>query len=104
MVQRDILDGPSKFDLMLALFDGDAHHRRRVAFVFSNDKLDWLKQWFRELEVVISEIARKDDSDELWLFKGYVPWSPEPLTVEGFFSTQTRKGCIKLTNFTGSPP
>ncbi len=84
-LQVTIVDGPSKWDLMVSLFHGDLGRRHHVRF-------HTLQSTF--CDVVIDELQREDGSGERWNFKGRVldsellPKAP----VSGFFSTRSRQG------------
>lgn len=85
-----IVDGPSKWDLVLGLFDNTMSNPRSVTFTLDNGTT---------LEVVLNEIERKSGSGEDWCFKGGprpFPWSREKerpfRTVGGYFDTRRRKG------------
>lgn len=94
MARRDnIVNGPSKFDLMLTLFDGDSSHRRTVAFLLENPETE---PWCGSLNFVINKVEREDGSGENWLFRGYSSDTDKNLPVKGLFSTRTRKGWIEF--------
>lgn len=78
-----ILNGPSKFDLMIALMDT---HRRSVEFEIQIKK-NWLK-------VSISMVQREDGSGESWNFEGRTVNVDSPSDVKGYYSTRTRKGTV----------
>ncbi len=75
-----ITSGPSKFDLMLSLFD-------RKPVKFTVDK--------KEIEVRINRIEAEDSSCESWNLVGYIICQltsrPEP-HFSAYFSTKTRSG------------
>jgi len=74
-----IVNGPSKFDLMLALFDGDNTKRRLVKFdrpadtrPAVNDATPVAKPLVVYVfDICINSIEREDGSGERWLFGGY---------------------------------
>ncbi len=89
--QKQITDGPSKFDLMLALFDR-AHGPRPVVF--------YVKQPDQPLiMVIIHELGLEDGSGASWLFKGSTTDSVggrlPSQRVSGYFRTDKRTGYIK---------
>ncbi|MEK7520155.1 MAG: hypothetical protein AAB581_02875 [Patescibacteria group bacterium] len=88
----DIINGPSKWDLILALFEGDSLSRRQVKFTIRRH-IPFLEFLGTEPYVVINEIGRESGCKETWLFKGYMG---ENITVEGYFHTDNRKGWIKV--------
>lgn len=94
----EIENGPSKWDLMLALFDDTS--RRFVKFLIS-DRGD--------IEVVITDVGRGGPEEGKWRLKGYtfgfgvqfdrlgpLPTSTSCHPVSGYFSTKTRKGRIEF--------
>lgn len=101
-VQSDITSGPSKFTLMLALFDRKPANARDVEFTLSGEGGPAVTAC-----VVVTRIEVQDGSGESWIFKGYVrrmlpelkkAVSPAPRHVEGQYRTDTRKGWIKLVD------
>lgn len=96
MARYDITNGPSKWDLILALFDGDYHHRREISFSFQGISERVVAEF--TLQFLINELQREDGSGENWNFRGYgatVPAFPDD-PCYGFFSTKTRKGWIEM--------
>ena len=86
----DIVNGPSKMDLMLALFDdGGVGHRRVIIFTIDGRE----REGERSIKVVVNAVEREDGSGESWNFKGYFSGSNVPF--EGYYSTKRRKGFIK---------
>ncbi len=89
-----ISGGPSKFDLMLSLLDGSnaAGTRRRVSFMVDD---------IGEIEVVVNRLSREDGSGESWNFEGFAQTFGPSYSydkVEGYFSTRSRRGTIRLKN------
>jgi hypothetical protein len=91
MARLEITDGPSKFDLMIALFDGKSHDRRTVKFVFHNPPADF-STWHN---FVVNMLERKNGQLDDWLFAGYFSDALRPTYMQGFFSTKTRKGWME---------
>jgi len=101
--RADINGGPSKFDLMLALFDRKQVNARRIEFNLSSGKT-------MTAVVVITEVGIEDGSGESWLFKGAVRdilladeysenhMPPSPRRVHGWYRTDTRKGWIETVD------
>ncbi|MBX4210592.1 hypothetical protein KW783_01320 [Candidatus Parcubacteria bacterium] len=111
-----ITNGPSKWDLMLSLFDGSSDHRRQVSFTVLPDDdptgakiiIDQIaKERGREptqgyspeqVAMVMNRLEREDGSGDCWNFVGN---SSEDgrygryRTVRGFYSTATRKGFLE---------
>lgn len=90
----EIVEGPSKYDLMLALIDGDNKHRRTVKFRV--DKSGGLI--FLGMTMLINCLEREDGSGERWMFEGYHVlstggWVP----MKGFYDTHVRKGWVERT-------
>lgn len=79
-----IVEGPSKFDLMLALFDGNG---RTVTFRTSFDDV---------LRARIHSVGIEDGSEESWLISGSYPWLDGATCLfEGYYSTRRRTGYLK---------
>lgn len=85
-----ISNGPSKFDLMLALFDSRPPDRRWITF--------HVEEYRREtLDVHVLAVERKDGSCERWNFKGLVRFSEHyGGYCSGTYSTQDRKGTLTV--------
>lgn len=83
-----LVDGPSKFDLMLSLFTG-----KEVTF-----RLDSVNQF----TVTINSLEIEDGSRENWLLKGYVrerlSWQSKESSIRfsGFFGCHRRRGWIEF--------
>lgn len=96
-ISATITAGPSKFDLMLALFDRKRINTRDVEFRLGGaGNISAL--------VVIDAVEVQDASGDYWSYKGYVrrmlPHQkdgvpPPPLRVEGSYHTGTRQGSIR---------
>jgi hypothetical protein len=82
----NIKNGPSKFDLMLALFD---HKNRTVHFVLSSPGGLWPDG--HTLEIHITEVGLEDGSGESWCFKGQ---AANGTRYKGWFRTDSRKGTV----------
>jgi hypothetical protein len=90
---KRITGGPSKFDLMLALFDR-ASGIRGVTF-------DIQRFEYPSVGVVINEVGLEDGSGESWNFKGKTVKSkdyPECRNVMGHFHTGYRTGIIQYSD------
>lgn len=96
MAHFNITDGPSKFDLMVALFDGDCRHRRMVRFSLEDPEASPKYGDIPDHEFVINGFTREDGSGESWNFTGYYPGSSQGAPCKGTFSTQIRKGWIEF--------
>lgn len=88
---RVIIDGPSKFDLMVSLFDGTTESQKVLVFRLDNQRI---------LNIRITSLQREDGSGENWIFQGFTNHYPRPYAeeqhVNGFFSTQNRKGRLTI--------
>lgn len=99
MAQRsNIVDGPSRFDLMLALFfDRSSVPRYTVEFMVED--MLFLQESAGQnptpVAFVINQLAREGGSGEKWLFEGYYQIGRCTFPVSGFFSTRTRKGWVE---------
>lgn len=85
-----VLNGPSKFDLMLSLFDGNQHPRRTVSFQIEGFK--------KEVTVAITSVQQEDGSGESWNWEGFLRFAPETKAIrtKGYFSTKHRTGYFKF--------
>jgi hypothetical protein len=89
---RQVTGGPSKFDLMLALFDR-SDGIRKVTFRIQHEA-------YPPVVVVIHEVGLEDGSGESWLFKGKTVKSkdcPVCRNVIGYFHTIHRTGTIQYS-------
>ena len=82
-----IQNGPGKFDLMVALFDGDGGHRKSVEFTVK------IGNEAKQVPVIIEEISREDGSGENWCIAGRT--ATTSLNIHGYFSTKTRGGFLE---------
>ncbi len=85
-----ISNGPSKFDLMLALFDSKQPNLRRVTFHLSNGN---------KLEASISAVQMEDGSGESWLFTAtgrFTTGAIEFRSCTGYYDTVTRNGRVTI--------
>ena len=107
--QCKIVNGPSKFDLMLALFDSCSKSGyRRVTFNYiKGDEID-PKNGHKicyglslPIEVLINEVGKEDGSGESWMFKGTIEALEQnrlkTVQVRGYFHTQHRNGWIQFS-------
>lgn len=101
----NIVNGPSKYDFMLALFDSDSRHRRQIMFELDRAGIAEVITLLAHLArcphhtppVFINGVSRESGDGENWNFSG---WSEESLVgswnVRGYYSTKTRKGWIEF--------
>lgn len=75
---QEIICGPGKFDLMLALFAG-----KEVVFTMENGQ---------KLTVRISSVQREDGSSESWNLEGEVMNCLTDRKFVGYYSTRRNKG------------
>ncbi len=99
-IRSDIAQGPSKFDLMLALFDRKSINTRAVEFKLAGEGNI-------SAHVVLNGVEVESGCGESWIFKGYVRGaSPSlertvpapPSNCLGYYRTDTRKGWIELVD------
>ena len=87
-----IVDGPSKFELMVSLFHGNSHRRPQ-----NNVTFRITAPLATHCCVQIDEISREDGSGECWNFCGYAEGiRAEARLIKGFYSTRTRKGTFEV--------
>lgn len=79
--RNQIIDGPSKFDLMMSVFG----NKPTVHFLIKGGV---------KLEVIIDKVGREDGSVESWIFEGTTPRGL--LKVDGYFNTQRRTGWMEF--------
>jgi hypothetical protein len=91
MARYNITNGPSKWDLMLSLFDGDYRHRREALFFL---QLGTIKD---AVPFLINELAREGESGECWNFKGLA--GSHRCECHGFFSIKNRKGWVQMEEY-----
>ncbi len=82
MATRKIIDGPGKFDLMAALFDG-----KRVFFTIEGGD---------KVEAQMNSVAIEDGSRESWLISGRIVGSGSWQKFSGYFETRKRHGHLEI--------
>ncbi len=92
--RRTITNGPSKFDLMNALPDGDSKNRRTIKFTILEENGPNLLPFISE-PITINRLEPEDGSGESWLFEG---WYGKNREVKGYFRTDERRGWIEFFN------
>jgi hypothetical protein len=98
--KRQVIDGPSKYDLMVALFNEVNDVKRRHKVVFTTTAAEGSPVTFK-LTAVIEGVMREDGTGESWCINGYtVPSHPSVRvqTFTGHFSTQSRQGHLHFTD------
>ncbi len=99
-----IEQGPSKYDLMLAVFDHSCHRPRPVTFGLRNGETEHPAP-ILVMDVVVTKVERADSFGESWDFEGVsvsasdgsVPNTDGGDKVEGRFNVKCRIGFLKLT-------
>lgn len=88
----EVLGGPSKFDLMLCLFDNNIPDRQRTAGFL----LDGLGKFVNDF--IINGVEREDGSGEKWMLTGVrVVNGRIAGHMRGYYNTQTRRGWLELS-------
>lgn len=92
MTRYTIVNGPSKWDLMIAFFDRSGVRRRPVTFTMleGGPADSWRAQ------VVINKLAWEDGVGEGFLFEGYLMFLSVRNSVHGYFKTSDRQGWIEI--------
>jgi hypothetical protein len=104
--QYRITSGPSKFDLMLALFDGSSASKtlRPVSITIHAPEYPVGSQSIT-LAILVNSVSREDGSGESWTFHGHLTKMDRvgvsgnqstSLVVSGYYSTKSRTGHIYL--------
>jgi hypothetical protein len=95
--QEAIVGGPSKFELMLGLFDHTDANKRTVTFTVrrasrvrgvASTEMDGTA-----VKIAIDQVGRESGDGESWLFEGSVPGGAKSVT--GYYSTRTNTGWLK---------
>jgi hypothetical protein len=95
---KKITAGPSKMDLMLAMFDDYFHSPRTVVFQFENQEASSFKA---SAQFHISKVEKADRSTgELFNFEGTLSYDNfrTGQTVRGWYNTQHRIGAFHFVN------
>ena len=93
----NITDGPSKWDLILSIFDGDSSNRRKATFSIEEPEAHEKYPRLPDLDFVINGATREDGSGENWLIQGYYPGANDPtVPMNGFYSTKNRRGWLEF--------
>lgn len=82
----NVTGGPSKFDLMLSLFDGNKEPRRTVEFQLEGARAP--------IVVAVTMVQQEDGSGESWNFEGHMTNYRRSFRVGGYYSSNSRKGYI----------
>ena len=90
----NIVTGPGKFDLMLALFDKYQGHDRELEFTIREvNGFRGVKDY--PIKFVVVGVELEDGSRESWLIKGRVTHGAVGADVHGWFDTRSRRGWIE---------
>jgi hypothetical protein len=86
--QQKIVNGPGKWDLMLALFHGCSSDPNLVLVTLESGEL---------LQLRINEVSREDGSGESWNLEGF---TARGMGTEdhfsAYFNTRDRRGVLRL--------
>jgi len=104
----EILNGPSKFDVMMSLFSGRGRERQYVTFELSDNgkttALTLMKHKFM-LQVCITALTQTVGDGDGWRFEAYITLSRDNFhapkgarNVKGSYSTTTRTGLLEYTD------
>lgn len=104
-IKVDIINGPSKFDLMLALFDSrenrgdmEGYGRQIVELVVGDVKFP------RTLKAIVNSVAIDENrpQEENWIISGSIGIFGDhvkPVRFMGHFNSHTRKGWLEVENY-----
>jgi len=92
LVQLVIVNGPSKFDLMLSLFDGNKEPRRTVQFRVRSET----GRMEINHEVAVTLVQQEDGSGESWNFQGLTWGQSISHRVRGYYSSKRRTGTFNF--------
>lgn len=82
----DVISGPSKFDLMLSLFDGNKEPRRTVEFQLEGAR--------GPITVAITMVQQEDGSGESWNVEGWITSYRRNFAIKAYYSSNSRKGYL----------
>jgi len=92
-----IVNGPSRFDLMVALFKRDEEVLFTLDSMVSEEHLTQF-----QVSVTLNGVSIEDGSRERWLISGFYTEPEKPAhreinwtRFEGFYDSRTRKGWLK---------
>ncbi|MDP3974828.1 MAG: hypothetical protein Q8P88_00880 [Candidatus Jorgensenbacteria bacterium] len=96
-IRFTIVNGPSKFDLMVALFKKDEEVR------FTLDSLSGSEEVAQsEVSIMLNGVSVEDGSREHWLISGFYTEPERPAhrevnwtRFEGYYDSRTRTGWLK---------
>lgn len=86
----DIVNGPSKSEIELAFYGARSRNVREMIFSLSSGNKN-----LREFSIIITNIVKMND-DGLLLIEGVYEHGERIGFVSGLFSTDTRKGRMRL--------
>lgn len=88
MAQHAIKNGPSKFDLAVALFQRPADGEQHYVVIFQLED-------GRKLQAILQAVSAESGSRESWLIDGWFKDSGGK-KFTGYFETRSRKGYLKF--------
>lgn len=93
----DIESGPSKFDLMVSLFDNTMCREHRTVEFSVKVRTSSPKSSPAKINVQIHGVEREDGSGESWNFTGLIiTGGPFNERITGYYATRSRRGYIKI--------
>lgn len=95
--QIEIVDGPSLFDLLFSLGEGNPTPRKTVCFKGKSKHSG--ATIIVDVNVAITGLDQEDGSGESWLFRGQIRGQQMTLrTICGVYSTRLRDGHYKFVD------
>lgn len=91
-----ILHGPTKFDLMMAFFDGDHTCRRRLKFKIEKPDNSVLNKIQIIAEAVINKIEWEDGSGNSWNMEGLFQINDTSFKGSAYYSTKKLSGHLSI--------
>ena len=84
----EVVNGPSKWDLMIALFHGNSSHRYPVQF--------HVESFNSPVEAIINGVESEDESGYSWRILGYIRLPAESYSFQGRYTSLGRVGALAL--------
>ncbi len=79
-ISVDLVNGPAKFDLMLAMFK-------------KGEKATFTLNGGQKITVQLLAVEKEDGSCESWIIKGFIT---DGSKFEGYYSTRKNEGFVKI--------
>ncbi len=95
--QLTIVNGPSRWDFAISLFEGEASRQKELKFT-----LEDRTRTNRPVNIVrvrLTGVEREDGSGDKWLFKGYYRLGAVSSKLHGYFDLERRLGWATLEDF-----